>query len=129
LRTMSDQSPEAVSAEFAAAIEARDIPAAIDLWLDDALMIQADGHTIQGRNAIEAALRALIDNDIAVDIDLARTFVTGDVAIGLGTLTMRGASDGGQPFAQRSRSVVIYAKRPDGCWRLAIDAPWGLPQP
>jgi uncharacterized protein (TIGR02246 family) len=126
---MSHQSPEAVSAAFAAALEARDIRAALELWLDDALVIQQDGHTVQGRDAIEAALRALIENDIAVDIDLARTFATGDVAVGLGTLTMRGSGDGGRPFAQRSQSVVIYARRPDGSWRLAIDAPWGLPQP
>jgi hypothetical protein len=33
----------------------------------------------------------------------------------------------GNALQQQSQSVVIYSREPDG-WRLAIDAPWGLPQ-
>ena len=125
---MLSGSPEAVSAAFAAAIEAGDLPGAMALWLEDAVMIQPDGATIQGRDTIEAALRALIDHDIALDIQLARVFATADVAVGLGTLTMSGTDADGRAFAQRSQSVVIFARRPDGAWRLALDAPWGLPE-
>ena len=125
---MTPDSPEAVSAAFAAAMHARDVPGAMALWLDDALMIQPDGASVQGRETIEAALRALIENDVAIDIQLARVFATGDVAVGVGTLTMSGADGDGQTFAQRSQSVVVYARSPDGSWRLALDAPWGLPE-
>ncbi len=125
---MAPDSPQAVSAAFAAALEARDVPGAMELWLDDALMIQPDGGTVQGRDTIEAALRALIEHDIDIDIELARVFATGDVAVGVGTLTMSGAGADGQAFAQRSQSVVVYARAPDGSWRLALDAPWGLPE-
>ena len=128
LPAMAPDSPQAVSAAFAAAMQARDVPGAMALWLEDALMVQADGATVQGRETIEAALRALIDNDIAVDIQLARVFATGDVALGVGTLTMRGADRDGQAFTQRSQSVIVYARAPDGSWRLALDAPWGLPE-
>jgi len=125
---MSGESPESVSAAFAAALAARDLPAAVAMWLDDALMIQADGQATHGRDAIEAALGAVIDNDVDVDIRLARIYTAGDVAVGLGTLAISGRGGDGQAFEQRSQSVIVYARGTDGRWRLAIDAPWGLPR-
>ena len=122
------ETPQQLSAAFAAAIRSRDLAAAVALWLDDALIVQPDGTAIQGRDAIETTLRALIENDIAIDIHLARVLVTGPAAVGLGTLTMRGQGEDGRPFEQHSQSAIVYARRPDGQWRLAIDAPWGLPK-
>jgi uncharacterized protein (TIGR02246 family) len=121
-------SPEELSAAFAAAIEARDVDGALALWEADAALIQADGEAVRGREAIEPALRALVENGIALEIDLARAFTAGDVAVGVGTLTMRGNGHDGEPFEQRSDSIVIYRRGPDGHWRIALDAPWGLPR-
>lgn len=120
--------PQELSEAFAAAIAARDVCAALDLWDEDAALIQADGEAIRGRDAIEPALRALVDNGIALEIDLSRSFQAGDVAVGVGTLTMRGNGHDGERFEQRSDSIVVYRRGPDGRWRIALDAPWGLPR-
>jgi uncharacterized protein (TIGR02246 family) len=120
--------PEELSAAFAAAIASGDIDAALQMWAEDAALVQAGGEALRGREAIGQALRALVDNGIALQIELAHTFTAGDVAVGVGTLTMRGNGHEGEPFEQRSDSIVVYRRGPDGRWRIALDAPWGLPR-
>jgi len=128
LPAIVNDSPEAVSAAFASAMRARDLAAAVEHWLEDALMIQADGQTLRGRDAIASALGALIDNRVVVEISLDRVLSAGDVAVGVGSLTRSGADADGEPFTPSSESAIVYARQPDGRWRLAIDAPWGLPK-
>jgi uncharacterized protein (TIGR02246 family) len=123
---MPSSSPEALAAAFGAALDARDVPAALDLWSEDAAIVQTDGQVLRGKDAIGAALHGLLDSGADVEIDVARVFATADVAIVVGTLTMSGADADGTPFSAQSQSVVVYHNGPDG-WRVAIDAPWGLP--
>lgn len=120
-------SPEQLSAAFAAALAARDLETALGLWSKDAAIVTAAGETVRGREAIGAALRALIDNGARVEIELTRTIAAGDVAVGLGTLTLSGSAGDGSEYRQQSSSTVLYARGPDGRWRIALDAPWGLP--
>jgi ketosteroid isomerase-like protein len=94
--------------------------------MEDATIIQPDGQMIRGRNAIAGALQALVDNEVSLEILVANVFAAGPVAAAVGTLKISGTDRAGAPYEQRSQSVVIYSRGPDG-WRLAIDAPWGLP--
>lgn len=121
-------SPGELSAAFAAALAARDVDGALDLWSEDAAIVTAGGETVRGREAIGAALRALIDNGTRVEIALTRTIVAGDIAIGLGTLTLSGAGHDNAGFRHQSSSTVLYSRGSDGQWRIALDAPWGLPE-
>jgi uncharacterized protein (TIGR02246 family) len=125
---MPISSPEALSGTFAAAINSRDVSAALELWTDDATIIQPDGQMIRGRDAVGEALQALIEHGVTLEIVVANVFAAGATAVAVGTLKMSGTDGAGASFEQRSQSVIIYSKEPDG-WRLAIDAPWGLPQP
>jgi len=120
-------SPEQLSSEFAAAINGGDIDAALELWIEDALILAPDGAAVRGRDAIGGSLRALIENEAKVSVHIAELFSAGDVALAVGSLTMTGVGSDGQPYEQRSSSAVIYCRGADGGWRLAIDAPWGLP--
>ncbi|MBA3807676.1 MAG: SgcJ/EcaC family oxidoreductase [Solirubrobacterales bacterium] len=125
---MPADSPAALSAAFAAAVNARDIDAALALWIEDAAIVSPDGQSIRGREAIGAALHALVENDASVEIDVAELYAAGDVALAVGSLTINGADAEGTPYSQQSQSLVIYARGADGAWRVAIDAPWGLPK-
>jgi uncharacterized protein (TIGR02246 family) len=125
----SHGSPAELSAAFAEALAARDVERAMELWVEDPTILTPNGEAVQGRAAITAALRALVENGAEVQIELTRTVAAGDVALGLGTLTLSGIGADGEPFSQRSSSAVIYSRGADGGWRVAIDAPWGLPDP
>ncbi len=120
-------SPEELAAAFAAALAARDLDAALELWGEEAAIVTATGETVRGRKAIGEALAALIDNGTTVQIELARTITAGEIAVGLGTLTLSGEAHDGTEFSQSSSSTVLYARGSDGRWRIALDAPWGLP--
>ncbi len=61
------------------------------------------------------------------EIELRSVHVAGDLALVRGTLTLRGRA-GANAYEQASESTVIYV-RDSGAWRIAIDAPWGLPAP
>jgi uncharacterized protein (TIGR02246 family) len=121
-------SPEALSEAFAAAINAGDVPAALELWIEDAAIVQPDGQMLRGRELIGDALRALVENAVRIDLDVEALFATSEAAVAVGSLTMSGNGVDGAPFTAQSQSVVVYSRGADGCWRLAIDAPWGLPR-
>ncbi len=124
---MPADSPQALSSAFAAAINAGDVPAALELWVEDAALLQGSGKMVRGRAAIGAALQALVEHRVSLEIEVERIFSAGAVAIATGSLTMSGVGADGGPFSQASRSVVVYSQATDGSWRVAIDAPWGLP--
>jgi uncharacterized protein (TIGR02246 family) len=119
-------SPEQLSEAFAAAINARDLTSALDLWSEDAAIVAPDGALTRGRQAIAAALQALFDNGVTLHIELGAIFAAGDVATAVGTLTLNGTGHDGERFQQSSSSVVVYSRAADG-WRIALDAPWGVP--
>jgi uncharacterized protein (TIGR02246 family) len=126
LRRVPTDTPEALAEALAAAVGGGDIRAAAALWVDDAVMIGPDGQTVRGRDAIAAALQALVDSGARMQIDVSSVFAAGDAATVLGTLTLSGSNGNGGSFSETADSVVVYSRGPDG-WRIAIDAPWGLP--
>ncbi len=119
--------PEQLSAAFAAALARGDVEAALELWAEDAAILSAAGEPVHGREAVGTVLRSLLDNGARVEIELARTVTAGDIALGVGTLTLSGTAHDGSEYRQRSASTVIYSRGRDGRWRIALDAPWGLP--
>ena len=123
------RTPEELSAAFADALGRGDVERALAMWAEDASILTATGERVHGAEAIGAALRALVDNGASFEIELSRTIAAGDVALGLGTLTLSGIGADGESYRQRSSSAVIYVRGRDGRWRIAIDAPWGLPAP
>ncbi len=118
--------PKGLADAFAAAINAGDVAAAVDLWVEDPTIVQLDGTPLRGKAAVQSALQALVENGIRMEIDVASVFVAGDVAMVLGTLMLSGTNGEHVPYSHQSKSVVVYRRGPDG-WRVAIDTPWGLP--
>jgi uncharacterized protein (TIGR02246 family) len=120
---MAAATPQEVADAFAAALARRDLDGALAMWSEDAAILAADGSLVEGRAAIREALRALLGNGTRVGIELAGVFQAGDVALATGWLTLTG-----EGFEQRSESAVVYHRGSDGHWRIALDAPWGLPK-
>ncbi|HEX4438356.1 MAG TPA: nuclear transport factor 2 family protein [Solirubrobacteraceae bacterium] len=121
------RSPAELSDAFGRALARGDLDMAMEMWAKDASIIDPAGEVVSGRQAIGEVLRALIDNGAEVGIKISRVIEAGDVALGLGTLTLSGTGSDGERFRQQSSSAVIYSRAVDGQWQLAIDAPWGLP--
>jgi uncharacterized protein (TIGR02246 family) len=123
------RSPAELSEAFGRALARHDLDSAMEMWAQDASIVNPAGEVVSGREAIGEVLRALIDNGAEVGIEVSRIIEAGGVALGLGTLTLAGIGGDGERFRQQSSSAVIYSRAADGRWQLAIDAPWGLPGP
>ncbi len=123
---MAAATPEELADAFAAAIARCDLDGAVAMWGEDAAIVAADGSLVRGLPAIRDALQALLSNGTRVRIELASLVRAGDIALATGSLTLSGDGEGGA-FEQRSSSTVVYARGADGRWRIALDAPWGLP--
>ena len=130
VRSCPPRRPDLLAA-FLAAVNARDLDAAIELWREDAVIVQPDGQPLRGRaRPSPARCEALIDGGVELCRRRSRASSRrATSALVSGTLTLdipNGDGPDGR-FTNRSNSVVIYKRGADG-WRIALDAPWGLPQ-
>jgi uncharacterized protein (TIGR02246 family) len=123
---MGAGSPEAVAQAFARAINAGDVHAALELWLDDAVFVPADGLPLEGKDALHGVLGELVQNGTRMQIEMAACYVAGSAALGHGTLTFTTHGHGAEANELTTRFVAVYARDGKGAWRIAIDAPWGL---
>jgi uncharacterized protein (TIGR02246 family) len=124
---MSAAPPEETSREFVAAINAGDMRGGLELWSEDPSLIQPDGGLLRGRDAVETALAALVEHGVRMELELRSSFAAGDVALAAWALTITAAGPDGAPTRARSDALVVYRRDHDGRWRIALDAPWGLP--
>ena len=122
---MAATTPSELPVLFTAAINAGDLPAALELWGEDARIVNADGVLVEGREAIARVLATLIDSGTRIQIETSAVHRCGDVALALGELTMSTA-DGAQ---MRTSALAVYERATESGWRVAIDAPWGLGPP
>ncbi len=125
-RPMLLDAPDTLAARFAAAVTAGDVDGALDLWIEDATLVQVTGETVRGRAEMEPVVRALVEHDVTLEAELHALYRAPGVALGTGTLTMSGSDAEGNPYSSQSTSLVVYLETEAG-WRIAIDAPWGLP--
>jgi uncharacterized protein (TIGR02246 family) len=117
-------SPTELLGRLADAISNGELKAAVALWEPEACIVGPDGSTLaRGRDALEAVLGALVERDTQFEAAPVHVWLAGDVALVASDLTLT-APDG---TVQRSRALVVHRRGADGCWRIAVDAPWGLP--
>jgi uncharacterized protein (TIGR02246 family) len=118
-------SPAAVSEAFAAAINAGDLPAALRLYVKDAVMVAPDGHCARGAQAIGELLAGLVSMQVQMETQIERLVEAGDIAVASEAWTMRLRGPDGTRSEQHGQSIVLFARSQEG-WRFSIDAPWGL---
>jgi uncharacterized protein (TIGR02246 family) len=117
-------SPTDLVGKLADAITSGDLPAAAALWEPDACIVAPDGSTLaRGSEAVMSVLGAMIEHGTRFEAEVLDVYTAGDLALVTGDLTLT-ASDGS---TQRSRSLVVHRRHANGEWRIALDAPWGLP--
>lgn len=122
---LSPDSPAAVSRTFVAAINAGDLPGALRLYDEHAVMLASDGHCARGAQAISELLAGIVSMHVQMETQVTRVVQAGDVAVASERWTMRLRDPDGGSVEQHGESIVLFTRGHDG-WRFAIDAPWGL---
>src|SRR5262249_9752493 len=113
---------------FVAAFNKGDARAVADFWIENGDYMDQEGRHLEGRKAIEEAMRAFFaqNKGVTMRIDNRITrLVAPELAIEDGTTDVLPA-DGGVP--QRSRYTIVHVKQ-SGTWRMASvrEAPFTPP--
>lgn len=113
-------SPDAVAQAFVAAINAGDIDAALELWLDDAVLVGPRDAALRGRDAIRGVLTTLIENGTKLAFESVESYVAGNAGVRTGMLRMSVHRTSGAGFDGVASFLTVYARSGDD-WRIAID--------
>lgn len=117
---MSFTHPDGLHAAFAAAFQAHDVAALVDLYEDNAVQVQQEGATATGRDALTDVFTHLLASGLTMQGDPQRAIVVGDLALTSTHYTF------GADAPDGARTVVtaeVSRRQPDGNWRVVIDVP------
>lgn len=117
---MAPQTPRQMQEDYKAALDARDLDAAMALYEPTAVFVQRSGEAVHGVEAIRPLQAAFLALDPTFTHEIVGVVEGDGVAIVKTDWHMR-LPDGGE---QSGRSADIVRRQPDGSWLLAIDDPW-----
>ncbi len=110
-----DEEVRAFNDTFEQALRDQDAETLLGLYTDDARLLFTGQPVLQGREAIEAFVRAwLADGPVSVRFESAEVFSSGDLVVDIGYTVQDGT---------RGKYVVIHRRGADGRLRIAVDAP------
>jgi uncharacterized protein (TIGR02246 family) len=121
---MTPRTPEDCDALFARCVNGGDLDGLVSLYEPAATLVQQDGSSATGHDAIRQALAPLVGAKATIRMNVTRVIRAGDDLAVLyndwtGTI---GGPDGAVEMTGRAMEVV--RRQPDGSWRFAVDDPW-----
>lgn len=122
---MPESTAAATVAALVNALNRGDLDAAVELYRADAVFVAQPGTTLVGREAIRAALAAMLASKPKLTTHCHQVLVCGDQALYHGEWSMTGTAEDGSAFSQSGYSCDLIGRAADGRWRIAIDNPWG----
>jgi uncharacterized protein (TIGR02246 family) len=95
----------------------------VALYAPDALFVPEPGVQHRGRDAIRAALAALLELSPQMEARVAEVHLAGDTALVIVDWTLQGTAPDGSAVAQHGRSADVLRRESDGTWSVLIDHP------
>jgi uncharacterized protein (TIGR02246 family) len=115
--------PEEVDELFTKAMNAGDLEAALALWADDGSFVDEQGEVISGKEALRSTLAGFFALQPQLDLRVKKVIGAGDIAVTMGTWSMRATGPDG-PVEMSGSGIAVMRRCPDGSWLYAVDAPW-----
>jgi uncharacterized protein (TIGR02246 family) len=120
-------SPEEIHALVAAAFNAGDLDAFLELHEEDAAaIVPPDGRRVSGRDAIRAALQPIFALRPHARIEVVGKLQADGVALTHARLNVV-AGDGRERLEVTGRGTIVSRQQPDGTWRIVLDNPMTPP--
>jgi uncharacterized protein (TIGR02246 family) len=114
---------DAIFARYVASLRAGDADAWAELWTEDGIQMPPDAPAVAGRTRIRETLRgalAAFRADMQIRTDEVRG--AGDWAFARGTYTLTlTPKQGGAPVPVDGKFLTIFARQPDGSWKIHRD--------
>jgi uncharacterized protein (TIGR02246 family) len=103
-----------------------DIERALGLYEPDAVFQAApDAPAVKGRPSIREALLRFVALEPKITGEVIKVHEAGDAALVVNRWTLAGTQRDGEPIEMAGTSADVLTRGSDGCWRIAVDDPWG----
>jgi uncharacterized protein (TIGR02246 family) len=122
---MRAQTPEQVIELFAAALNSRDVDAAIALYEPEATFTPRPGEEVKGLQGIRGALEQFAALEPQLRGEITEVLTAGGVALVQNRWLLEGTQPDGSSIELRGHSADVLRRASDGSWRILIDNPWG----
>jgi ketosteroid isomerase-like protein len=118
------------SAEWDAALNAKDIDGIVALYTDDARMMAPNMPAGTGSDGVRAAFTGMIEAGLSVKLTSVDAVVSGDVGYNVGTYVL----SAGDEQADIGKFLEVWERGADGVWRISndiynSDLPAAAPEP
>ncbi len=125
-RAADEAAIRAVDADWAKAVEAKDVQQGISAYADDATLLAPGEAAATGKEEIQKTWSAMAGAP-GFALTFAPTKVTvsrsGDLAYEIGEYSLTMNDKKGKPQTTKAKYVVVWGKQPDGKWKVLVDAP------
>jgi ketosteroid isomerase-like protein len=101
------------------------LDALLKLYEDGATLVPEPGRSVSGRVAIRAELERLVAMRPRMSGSVERVLQADDTALVAYRWRMEASAPDGMPIRQEGLSADVLRRRPDGCWGVIIDDPYG----
>ena len=124
---MPPHSPEEIHALIAAAYNAGDLDAFLELHEEDAAaIVPPDGRRVSGRDAIRGAVQPIFALRPHARIEVVGKLQADGLALTHARLNVV-AGDGSERLEVTGRGTIVSRQQPDGTWRIVLDNPMTPP--
>jgi uncharacterized protein (TIGR02246 family) len=120
---MPARTPEEIQALIAAAFNAGDLDAFLQLHEEDAtVVVPPDGDRVSGREAIRAAVQPTFALRPTIRNEVVDKLQSDGLALIHARWNLAGTDDG-QLVEMSGRATVVSRRQPDGTWRIVLENP------
>ena len=124
---MPAHSPEEIHALIAAAFNAGDLDAFIELHEEDAVaLVPPDGRRVSGRDELCAAVEPIFALRPKARIEVVGKLQADGLALTHARLNVV-AGEGRERLEVTGRGTIVSRQQPDGTWRIVLDNPMTPP--
>lgn len=122
---MIEPRPEVVHEQFLRCFRARDLEGLLELYEDEATLVDADGNAASGKARLRDFFADLLAQDVELELETRYAARCGDIALLSNTWRLSGTDADGRPLDRRGQASEIVRRQPNGRWLLIVDHPWG----
>ena len=122
---MIANSPDSLHQLWADGVNRGDLEGLTGLYEAQAAFVVSPGQIVTGHDAVREACAGLLALRPQAQIEPLVVVRTGDLAVLVSRWSLTGTDDDGAPVAIGGQTADVVRRQADGCWRFAIDNPWG----